>query len=353
MKQFLLSYLKLVLSEKDWDEVARVKGKLQSMLREDAQGVVIRSRFQQNSGEEKASLFHAARELRNSKNNLSSLKIGNATVKDEGIIEDEVIGFFGALLNGHHNTDLEDTGIPFVPNNEYLGDFLEGLGQLNNVDRDKLHEDISFDELEDVIKHCDNNKSPGLDGLTYEYYKATWPLIKEEFVQVLRCQLDKQKLIDSDTIGATRLTLKVAGVPGVDELRPITLLNCDYKILSKVLVRRMVPILPFVIRSGQLCTVGGKNILFGVNNILSSLFSIKQRKLGACLISLDFFKAYDRVMVDFLLVVMKKMNFSTKFCNWVKMLHAGAKTRFILQSLTRLVSLSFSIRQGDPLAMIL
>ena len=126
MKQFLLSYLKLVLSEKDWDEVARVKGKLQSMLREDAQGVVIRSRFQQNSGEEKASLFHAARELRNSKNNLSSLKIGNVTVKDEGIIEAEVIGFFGALLNGHHNSDLEDTGIPFVPNNEHLGDFLEG-----------------------------------------------------------------------------------------------------------------------------------------------------------------------------------------------------------------------------------
>ena len=50
---------------------------------------------------------------------------------------------------------------------------------------------------------------------------------------------------------------------------------------------------------------------------------------------------------------MKKMNFSQKFCNWVKMLHAGAKTRFILQSLTKMVSLSFSIRQGDPLAMIL
>ena len=144
---------------------------------------------------------------------------------------------------------------------------MEGLGQLNNVDRDKLHEDISFDEIEDVIKHCDNNKSPGLDGLTYEYYKAKWPFIKEEFVQVLRCQLDKEKLIDSNTIGATRLTPKVAGVPGVDELRPITLLNCDYKILSKVLVRRMVPILPFVIRSGQLCTVGGKNILVRVSMI--------------------------------------------------------------------------------------
>ena len=76
-------------------------------------------------------------------------------------------------------------------------------------------------------------------------------------------------------------------------------------------------------------------------------------KLGACLISLDFFKAYDRVMVSFLLMVMKKMNFSDKFCSWVKMLHHGAKTRFILQSLTRAIQVSFSIRQGDPLAMLL
>ena len=115
----------------------------------------------------------------------------------------------------------------------------------------------------------------------------------------------------------------------------------------------MTPILGFIIKSGQLCTVGGKNILFGVNNVLSSLLSVKQRRRGAAMINLDFFKAYDRVMLSFLLLVMKKMNFSDKFCSWVKMLHAGAKTRFILQSLTKLVCLSFSIRQGDPLAMIL
>ena len=116
---------------------------------------------------------------------------------------------------------------------------------------------------------------------------------------------------------------------------------------------RIIPVLVYIIKSGQLCTVGNKNILFGVNNILSSLFFIKQKKLGACLISLDFFKAYDRVMIDFLLVVMKKMNFSSKFCSWVKMLHAGAKTRFILQFLSSAINVSFSIRQGDPLAMIL
>ena len=62
--------------------------------------------------------------------------------------------------------------------------------------------------------------------------------------------------------------------------------------------------LHFIIKSGQLCTVGEKNIIFGVSNILSSIFSVKQRELEACLISLDFFKAYDRVLLDFLVNAM-------------------------------------------------
>ena len=35
------------------------------------------------------------------------------------------------------------------------------------------------------------------------------------------------------------------------------------------------------------------------------------------------------------------------------MLHVGAKTRFILQFLSKAIEVNFSIRQGDPLAMLL
>ena len=139
----------------------------------------------------------------------------------------------------------------------------------------------------------------------------------------------------------------------MDELRPITLLDCDYKILSKWFVLRMKPVLPLVIKSGQLCTVDKKNILFGVGNILSSILDVKLRKALACLISLDFFKAYDRVLLDFVIRVMKKMNFGDQFTAWISMLHEGARTRFILSGLTRAIGVLFSIRQGDPLAMLL
>ena len=103
----------------------------------------------------------------------------------------------------------------------------------------------------------------------------------------------------------------------------------------------MKPVLPFVIKSGQLCTIDKKNILFGVSNILSSILDVKQKGSQACLLSLDFFTAYDRVMLDFLVKVMKKMNFGDHFTSWIIMLHEGSRTRFILSGLT------------DPLAMLL
>ena len=159
----------------------------------------------------------------------------------------------------------------------------------------------------------------------------------------MQCQLDRVRIVESNKHGVTRLAPKVDGVPSVDELRPITLLNCDYKILTKWLVRRMKPILPYVIKSGQLCTLGQKNILFGVSNILSSILDVKQKKSQACLMGLDFFKAYDRVFLKFLIRVMKKMNFGTLFTSWISMLHEGATTRFIIAGLTRAIQLIFSI----------
>ena len=50
---------------------------------------------------------------------------------------------------------------------------------------------------------------------------------------------------------------------------------------------------------------------------------------------------------------MEKMGFGVKFLSWIDMLHSGARTRFILAKLTEPIEVAFSIRQGDPLAMLL
>ena len=80
---------------------------------------------------------------------------------------------------------------------------------------------------------------------------------------------------------------------------------------------------------------------------MSSILDVKQKNSQACLITLDFFKAYDRVFLNFLIQVMKKMNFGTLFTSWISMLHEGAMTSFIIAGLTRAIKLLFSIRQGE------
>ena len=204
-----------------------------------------------------------------------------------------------------------------------------------------------------VLKKCARNKSPGLDGLPYELYQATWDIIGLDFVQVLQCQLDRAKLVESNRHGATRLTSKVDGIPSIWELRPITLLNCDYKILSKCFVGVLNPVMGEIIVSGQLCSVEEKNILFGVSNILSSIDYVNAHNIPAYAASFDMFKAYDRVMLEYLSKVMEAMDFPNKFISWIMMLHEGATTSFLLNFLTNPVQVLFSIRQGDPLSMIL
>ena len=269
-------------------------------------------------------------------------------------IEAKVLKYFGALFNGHHDSNLQDTGQPFVPDNSQLDDFLTDLGKLSPASQAKLVRDLTFDEVEDIIKHdCENNKSPGLDGLPYEIYKATWDIIGKDFVNVLQVETERCKLIESDRHGATRLASKVDGIPEVSELRPITLLNCDYKILSKCFVKRLTPLMAEVILSGQLCSVENKNILFGISNVVSSIDYVNMHHIPAYMATYDMFKAYDRVMLRYLVKLMYAMDFPPRFVNWVLMLHEGATTSFILKFLSDPIGVLFSIRQGDPLSMIL
>ena len=57
--------------------------------------------------------------------------------------------------------------------------------------------------------------------------------------------------------------------------------------------------------------------------------------------------------MSFLEKVMKEMGFPKKFIYWVTMCHKGAMTRFLLKNMRRVVEVAFSLRQGDPLALVL
>ena len=144
-------------------------------------------------------------------------------------------------------------------------------------------------------------------------------------------------------------------VPDVTELRPITLLQVDYRLLSKCLAMRLKMVIEEVVDPRQLGTASpgnaGGSILTGVYDILSSIDLVNQQNRQAFLASFDNMKAYDRSSIVYLDKVTERMAFPPLFRAWLKMLHRDATTRLLLISgLSREIPVSFSFRQGDSIA---
>ena len=274
-KCFLYASLKIFLVQENWLEVARIKESIRRMLVYEMNGVKIRSRQSEYAEEEMGSLYHYNKERKN--NNLKKMKYVNedgaeVVTDDPSKIEDLTVPFYDALFSGLHDKDLIDTGVPFVPSDEHLEEFLDKLTPLSEEAKTKVVRPVTYEELEEIVKSCPNGKSPGLDGLSYEFYKATFDVIGKEFHEVIKDQLRNIALIESGKHGATVTPSKVEGVPEVTELRPITLLCCDYRILSKFINNRLNPVMGEVVENSQLATgKKDKNILTGVYDIISTI----------------------------------------------------------------------------------
>ena len=150
---------------------------------------------------------------------------------------------------------------------------------LSEESKANIIKELTFDELEDIVKHLPNGKSPGLDGLPYEMYKTMWEVIGKEFFQVIKDQMTNFSLIESGRHGVTVVPSKVEGVPDVTELRPLTLLCCDYWIMSKAMNDRLNPVMEEVTGSNQLAMgLKEKNILSGAHDIISAIDFINEKK---------------------------------------------------------------------------
>ena len=356
-KRFLFIALDMALNDGDFIKANSIKVKLKKMIMEDNQAIIIRSRLRESAEEERGSLYHAARELkRGEESSLEQMMVGGNPTNDKAEIETEVLSFFSSLYNGFHRTNPQggepvNTGQPFIPDLDLLDRFTEGVGRLSEDEAEGLHQPITLSEFKDALDLCAKNRSPGIDGLPYEFYRKVFNIIGPTFVNILNTELNQERLGESQRRGVTRLIPKVNGIPNVNELRPISLLCTDYKLLSKILARRLTNVLPSVLKSKQLCGKKDRNILFGATNLISTIDYINSMHLNGYIASFDIFKAFDRTSMPYILRVMEKMNFPAQFINWIKIMHTDVSTQFLLAELSEPVKLLNCLRQGDNFAM--
>lgn len=100
--------------------------------------------------------------------------------------------------------------------------------------------DLRIEELDSVVMKMTLNKSPGTDGLTNNFLKFFWGDLRDLLFNALTECIEKKELIESMKQGLITLIPKAGKDKRVlDNLRPITLLNTDYKNFSGAIPARL------------------------------------------------------------------------------------------------------------------
>eukprot|EP00061_Rhincodon_typus_P016791 g45185.t1 len=102
--------------------------------------------------------------------------------------------------------------------------------------------------------------------------------------------------------------------------QPISLLNVDSKIPSKVIANQVRSALGSVIHSDQICVVPGRKITESLMLLRDTISYMQDSGVDTCLISLDQKKAFNRILRTYMWDVISKIGSGEGICNWIRLL---------------------------------
>ena len=213
---------------------------------------------------------------------------------------------------------------------------------------------IDAAEVRRALRRSKPGTAPGLDGIPVQLYRK----FADVLAPLLARLLTSMGTTDSAPRGFNRGVISFLYKKGdpclASNYRPITLLNTDYRLLSKVLAHRLGRCLPSLISPEQAAFLRGRSI--GENAHLLQLLPHLLARHGrwALVAFCDFRKAYDTVHRGFLLAVLRQLGLGDGFVSWVQLLLSHTLAAAAANGCVSQPALfSAGVRQGCPLAPLL
>ncbi len=136
--------------------------------------------------------------------------------------------------------------------------------------------------------------------------------------------------------------------------RPISLIDVDGKILTKVLATRIERYMPSIVHADQVGFVKGRCSSDNVRQLLHLMWASRDVDTPTAAFSLDAEKAYDRVELAYLFYTLRMFGFSEGFIKWIKMIYLSPKASVLTNGLkSPFFGLTRGQKQGDPLSPLL
>ncbi|GKE24724.1 putative RNA-directed DNA polymerase, eukaryota, reverse transcriptase zinc-binding domain protein [Tanacetum coccineum] len=150
------------------------------------------------------------------------------------------------------------------------------------------------------------------------------------------------------------LVPKIDDPLSLNDFRPISLIGCQYKIISKILANRLAMVISAVVSEVQTAFIKEHQIVDGpfIMDEIISWARLYKKKIF--ILKVDFERAFDTLNWSFLDSIMAQMGFSSKLRNWISAcLHSAFTSILVNGSPTPEFKLEKGLRQGDPLSPFL
>jgi hypothetical protein len=217
-----------------------------------------------------------------------------------------------------------------------------------------LERDFEEGEVLEVVKAMNADKVPGPGGYALAFFQACWVVLKEDIMKVF-CDFHARGKFER-SLNATfiALILKISVSVDIKDFRPISLVSGIRKSIAKILANMLKMVLEKIISKSQNAFIRGRQMLDPILIASECLDSrIRFGKPGV-LCKMDLEKAYDHVDWDFMMYMLRRCWFGRKWCSWIA--HCISSVRFsvlVNGTPTGLFNSSPSLRQGDPLSLLL
>ena len=232
-----------------------------------------------------------------------------------------------------------------------IDEFIEHLKipKLTDEDRDGQ---LSYEECKKALETFQNNKAPGEDGFTVEFYKFFFDLLDHDLVASFNAAYDANELSISQRRGVITLIPKEDGsLLELTNWRPVTLLNVDCKIATKAIAKRMEPLLPNLVHIDQTGFIKGQYIGENFRLKIDIMEHTKSESIPGILVSLDFQKALDSLEWSFMMKALNIFNFGTSIKRWISTFYTNIESAAINNGfITNWFRPSRGVRQGCPLS---
>ncbi len=242
--------------------------------------------------------------------------------------------------------------------------------RLDEQQADDMGGEITYDECTRALRVAKNGTAPGIDGIPFELWKTLHTRYTEDsrfperkafnIVRLLTAAYEDARIhgVSARTSFAHGWIAPIYKEKGertkVVNYRPITLLNTDYKLLSKTLAVRLAVVAPEIINSAQAGFVPGRKISNHTQLARLMMTWAEANDEDGAIVALDQEKAYDKVAHDYLWRVLERFGVPATVIQLIRSLYGNATTSIMINGiLSKPYRIYRGVRQGDPLSCLL